>query len=344
MINFQFGEHITAAAPDKLTLLNLEQLADSIIKPMPGLEMKTAQLRRVGGIDQKAYQSLKKELPYVTCGIFNPPYRKTENFAKIQAFILDFDHLSEKETNPEALKNKLKADDRIALMFTSPGGDGLKVLFMLKEPFTDHGKYTIFYKIFTAEFARSCGMQQVIDKRTSDATRATFLCHDALAWYNPIFAEIDAADWIDFNSSMQVDEAMDIAREQELEFKTAVLLKQETEEPGPEMPDETLEEIKRKLNPKYKPKEKKKAFYVPEKVTLLETEIRERCAKVGIEVTESEAIQYGKQISFSAGEHQAELNIFFGKRGFSVVKSTKTICSDELNEIAYNLVMELIED
>lgn len=42
------------------------------------------------------------------------------------------------------------------------------------------------------------------------------------------------------------------------------------------------------------------------------------------------------------GGHQAELNIFYGKKGFSVVKSTKTACSDELNDLVYNLVMELI--
>jgi len=344
MIELQFGENITFSASDKLVLIDLDFLSKAVSEPIKGLDVKTAQLRRVGGIDSKAYQSLKKELPYVTCGIFNPPFRKTENFASIQAFILDFDHLSEKETDPESLKQRLKADDRIALMFTSPGGDGLKVLFVLKEPFRDHGRYTIFYKIFIAEFARSYSLQQVIDKRTSDATRATFLCHDALAWYNPLYEEIDVTAMIDFESSTEVDEAIEIAKEQEIEYKADVAAREEKQEPLPDMPDETLEEIKRKLNPKYRPKSRKKEFYVPEKVMLLETEIRKRSSEVGIEVSGSEAIQYGKQISFIAGDHKGELNIFFGKRGFSVVKSTKTNCSAELTEIAYTLVMELIED
>lgn len=342
MIGFQFGEDITSPAPLKLTPLTLEELADAIRKPAYDLGRKTENLRRVGGIDNKAYQNLKKELPYVTCGIFNPPFRKTENFARIQAFILDFDHLSEKETNPETLKKRLQDDDRIALMFVSPGGDGLKVLFVLKEPFTDHGKYSVFYKLFAAAFANSCGMQQVIDKRTSDATRATFLCHDPLAWYNPLYQEIDAADWIDFESSEQVEEANQLAREQEAAYKTATDdVKPDSEEAEPALPDEVLEGIKRKLNPKYKPKTKKREFHVPEQVVRLETEIRKRCAEVGIEVVESESIQFGKQIAFKAGEHEAELNIFFGKKGYSVVKSTKTRCSEELNNIVYNLVAEL---
>lgn len=343
MIGFQFGEDITAAIPDKLRPMSLEELADAIIKPAGDLALKTENLRRVGGIDKKAYQNLKKELPYVTCGIFNPPFRKTENFARIQAFILDFDHLSEKETNPETLKKQLQDDDRIVLMFTSPGGDGLKVVFVLKEPFTDHGRYSMFYKLFAAGFARNCGMQQVIDKRTSDATRATFLCHDPLAYYNPIYQEIDAADWIDFDSSQQVDEANQLAREQEEAHKETVA-EAPPEEPEPAMPDEVLLEIKRRLNPKYKPREKKREYFVPEQVEKLETEIRGRCTEIGVEVCESEPIQYGKQVSFKAGEHEAELNIFFGKKGFSVVKSTKTRCSAELNDIVYNVVMELIED
>lgn len=344
MIQLQLGFNVAAATPDKLEIITLDQLAEAISKPLYDLAVKTSHLRRVGGIDKKAYQALKKDLPYVTCGIFNPPVRRTENFAGIQCFMLDFDHLSEKETDPETLKKRLKEDDRIALMFTSPGGDGLKVLFVLKEPFKDHGKYSLFYKVFIADFARSINMQQVIDKKTSDATRATFLCHDPDCWYNPIYTEIEPAHWINFESSLEIDEALELGRQQEMELKEVLKEQASDAEPEDELPDETLDQIKLKLNPKYKPKPKKKSYYVPDKVILLEAEIRERCQEVGIEVTESQEIQYGKQLSFKAGEHVAELNIFFGKRGFSVVKSTKTICSDELNTIACQLVMELIED
>jgi len=312
MIQLQFGHDVAAASPDKLELITLENLVDIVVKPLYGLDLKTSQLRRVGGLDQKAYQALKKDLPYVTCGIFNPPFRKTENFAHIRCFMLDFDHLSEKETEPEALKKRLAEDDRITLMFTSPGGDGLKVLFVLKKPFTDHGKYTLFYKVFTAEFARSFGLQQVIDKRTSDVARATFLCHDPAAYHNPLYNEVDADAWINFESALEVDEAYELGKQQESEFKANLAESNANTEPEPDMADETLEEIKRKLNPKYRPRTKAKVYYVPDKVNLLETEIRERCQEIGIEITESQAIQYGKQLSFKAGDHQAELNMFFG--------------------------------
>ncbi len=343
MVQLQFGESITSVVPKELKLIDLEFLANAIITPLPGLDIQTDRLRRVGGLDPKAYQKLKKELPYITCGIFNPPYRKTENFTHIECLMIDFDHLSEKETTPEQLKKKLRSDDRVALMFTSPGGDGLKVLVVLKEPFKDAGKYTLFYKLFIVAFARDAGLTQVVDMRTSDAARATFLCHDAEAYYNPLYQPVDVAAFIDFDSSLQVDEARALAKEQEAEHKQLVAAQKGLEnEAADHLPDEILLEIKKKLNPKYRPIRKKREFYVPEKVLLLEAELNERCNSAGIEITEREDIQYGRQLAFAAGGHQAELNIFYGKKGFSVVKSTKTMCSDELNELVYNLVMELI--
>ena len=341
MVQLQFGEDITST--EKLVSFDLQELVEAIRLPRFDLDKKTSQLRRVGGIDPKAYQNLKKELPYITCGIFNPPFRKTENFANINCFILDFDHLSEKQTDPETVKNILKKDERVAFMFTSPGGDGLKLLFVLKEAFTDHGKYSLFYKLFAADFSRTHNLQQVIDKKTSDVTRATFLCHDPDAWHNPFYDGVDAAAYINFDSAIEVGEAMEIGRQQEEEFK-ANIRENDKEETESSLPDDVLLEIKRRLNPKYRPKERRKAYFVPDEVNQLEVEIRDRCAEVGMEITESNPIQYGRQISFKAGDHIAELNIFFGRRGFSVVKSTKTICSAELNDLAYQLVMELIED
>lgn len=343
MIDMQFGKNITSATSDKLEPMELAELIQAIKEPLYGLKEKTEQLRRVGGIDQKAYQELKKDLPYVTCGIFYPPYRKTENFARIQCFILDFDHLSSKETNAEELKKVLKHDERIALMFTSPGGDGLKLVFGLKEAFTDHGKYTLFYKVFAEGFARYHNLQQVIDKRTSDVTRATFLCYDPELWQNPFYDLVDAAQWIDFDSAGEVDEAIALGKKLEKDY-AGFLEEAAAAEPAEELPDEVLETIKRKLNPNFRAKPKTKTYYVPEEVTELEEEIKERCTEVGIELKSSLPIQFGKQFGFEAGSHYAELNVFFGKRGFSVVKSTKSQCSPPFVDIVYQMVLELIED
>jgi len=164
-IPLMIGYNLISASSDTLAVTDLLQIYTKINTGEGGLDRLTAQLRRVGGIDPKAYSNLKRQLPYLTCGVFSPPVRKTENFSSIESFVLDFDHLSEKQTDPETLKKRIQGDDRAALIFTSPGGDGLKVLLVLSEPIKDYGKFSVFYKLFAVEFARMLGLQQVIDKK-----------------------------------------------------------------------------------------------------------------------------------------------------------------------------------
>ena len=90
------GTNIQSAV-DELKQISIEYLYNSIRNPQPHIESKIQQLRTIRQMDEKAYTRAKKALPYVVCGIFNPPVRRTENFAYIEYFILDIDHLSEKQ-------------------------------------------------------------------------------------------------------------------------------------------------------------------------------------------------------------------------------------------------------
>ena len=49
-------------------------------------------------------------------------------------------------------------------------------------------------------------------------------------------------------------------------------------------------------------------------------------------------INYGKKLQLSLGRRSAELNLFYGKRGFTVVQSPKRGTSSELNQTAAELV------
>ncbi|MDR1610013.1 MAG: tetratricopeptide repeat protein, partial [Candidatus Symbiothrix sp.] len=55
--------------------------------------------------------------------------------------------------------------------------------------------------------------------------------------------------------------------------------------------------------------------------------------EAGITVEEVVNIQYGKKFKLRAGLSQAEINLFFGKKGFSVVKSPRQGTSESLNEV-----------
>lgn len=149
----QIGKSITSAN-DPLKIISVEDFYKMISCPSPELISKMHQLRILSTIDFKKYQDMKKMLPYITCGIFSPPYRRTQNFGSISQFIIDLDHLSEKEINISVLKEKLSKDDRIEMIFVSPGGDGLKILFRLSEKCYDPVKYNIFYKLFISQFSQ----------------------------------------------------------------------------------------------------------------------------------------------------------------------------------------------
>ena len=64
--------------------------------------------------------------------------------------------------------------------------------------------------------------------------------------------------------------------------------------------------------------------------------------ELGINTTEMINIQYGKKFRFQLGLKQAETNIFYGKRGYSVVQSPRSGTSTELNEIAAQVISEII--
>ncbi len=105
---------------DPLVKVTPEYLFHAVKNAKPAIASAIRQLRLVRNIDVKQYQLLKRDLPYVVTGIFHPPVRRTENFAWANHFILDIDHLSVKETNPEAVKATLNPIPAFCLCLFRP--------------------------------------------------------------------------------------------------------------------------------------------------------------------------------------------------------------------------------
>ncbi len=317
---------------DPLEKITITQLADKIRNPNLVFINFITQLRQVQAIDAKKYRELKTKLPYVVGALFNPLYRKIEHFAKANYFILDIDHVSHKEFAIEDLVVKLKKDNRILLLFKSPSGDGLKIFFKVKEPFYDHGKYTLFYKLFAQKFATDYQLDQVVDKRTSDVSRACFVSYDPDIWHNTAFESIDTQAYINFENELQLTEINTILKEhdkQQLTEKPPNL-------PGQDMPDDIIQQIREKLNPKLTEK-REKHIYVPDELTTIIDLIRTNLLTYQIEVVEIVDIHYGKQFRLRLNHLQAEINVFYGKKGYSIVKSTKSGCNADLVDIAYDI-------
>lgn len=337
----QAGKNITQVN-DQLIKIQVEYLYHAIKSPKPELEAEIRQLRMVRTLDVKRYTQLKRGLPYVVCGIFNPPIRKGENFAWITHFILDFDHLAEKGVSVESLKVMLSEDPYVVLMFVSPGDDGLKVLFRLCDKCFDRGKYSLFYKLFSRKFANQYQLNQVIDSSTSDVTRACFLSVDPNAYYNPEALAVDINKLIDFEDREQVTEhIIFLQKEEKLQKRDIIPIAPNEAIDRQQLEEGVLEKIKLKLNPNCRLK-KEKQILVPEQIEKVIELVVARMKALEIETTETINIHYGKKFKFQLGKKQSEINLFYGKRGFTVVVSPRSGTDEAFNEITARIIGELL--
>jgi DNA polymerase I-like protein with 3'-5' exonuclease and polymerase domains len=273
---------------------------------------------------------MKTMLPYIVCGIFNPPYRKTEHFAHLQYFIIDVDHLSNVQKTPQGLKEELKNDDTVFMAFSSPGNDGLKIMFKLEEKCYDAAKYKLFYQEFALKLSKKYNLSGALDVRTSDVARACFLSYDDQTYFNPLAMQINIEPWVK-NSFFQKGK-----EENEIKKHAASV-----ENDSVSMDDDILLQIKQKLNPTLKPKEKN--IFVPEELDQLMPLITEKLSEHGLTLSKIDAIHYGKKLKIELGLKWAEVNVFYGKKGYTVVKTPKNGSNAELCEIAYQIIMQLLQ-
>lgn len=76
----------------------------------------------------------------------------------------------------------------------------------------------------------------------------------------------------------------------------------------------------------------------------LEESLKEYVNDIGFLVTSVMNIQYGKKIKAELGLKKAEVNLFYGKRGFSVVISPRTGTDDSLNSLLAETVEAFINE
>lgn len=329
-----FGRNITSPN-DPLTKVPLDNVYHALRSPKPETVAQMRQLRLVRSIDAKRYATLKKQLPYLVCGIFAPPFRRSENFAYIEHFIIDIDHVSQKQLSVDDLKQRLAADSRTLMCFVSPSEDGIKVMFKLAERCYDKGLFSLFYKAFAQQMARSYGIEQVVDAQTCDVTRACFVSVDPDAYYNPNAEPIDIGHYLPYdNPQALLDLRHEVEHQADQMAQSSSAL---PSEPKADVDDETMRNIRAILNPKAAQKQAKPVF-VPEQLNEIIEDLVAFIAQTGVQVTEVINISYGKKIRMKMRLKQAEVNLFYGKKGFSVVKSPRAGTDAEFNEVAAQLV------
>jgi hypothetical protein len=332
----QLGTKITQLG-DPMRNITLEQLHTMVSRPKPASADFIQQLRVLAAMDERQYRELKKQLPYFVCGIFQPPVRRKEHFATIAYFMLDLDHLAAAGMAVEALCGRLREDRRVAMYFLSPGGDGLKVMFKLAEPCRDAAMFSSFYKIFARHFGEQYGLLGVIDIQTHDVTRACFLSADRDAYFQPAAEEVRMDDFL---KNLDYEEAEADIRQAEKVLKAQAPAR----ETGKESTLDTavMDRIRERLNPTARPP-KMKDVHVPPALDEAMPLLRERLSEMELELRTAEPIQYGRKIQVFAGRQFAEINVFHGKRGFTIVKTTKTGSHAELADLVVLAIRDMLE-
>ncbi len=331
----QAGNSITTLG-DSLQKISVDHLYHSIKNPKPEIINKIRQLRIVRNIDHKQYAQLKKQLPYFVCGIFNPNVRRIENFAYCEYFVVDIDHITEKGLEIDLLKKTLEKDTRLLMSFVSPGEDGLKLLFRLSDRCYDAGIFTLFYKAFLSDFSRQYGLEQVADTRTSDVSRACFISYDKYVYFNPDANRIDLSGYIDTENSFKLfNDQKELCENNKKNTSNTQTIKEDVD-------GDVVLKIKSILQSNL-PRPQKPEAYVPEQLNEIINELQKYITETGVIVKDIVNISYGKKIKAVIGLKEAEVNLFYGKRGFSVVQSPRTGTSKEMNELLSGLIDTFLE-
>lgn len=321
---------------DQLTPITIDQLFRLITNPEPQQATFINRLRTLATISPETYREEKKKLPYIVCASFLPPVRQRKNFASTESFIVDIDHLELLNVKFDALLDQLKADPRIVMLFFSPGGNGIKILFRLLTACDDANLYSLFYKVFVKRLAQQYNIIQVVDLRTCDVTRACFISMDTGAFYNPQATPVNITDYLPLDNELEMEE-LSIQFEHILPAEVIDATPAQNSQPEKEV----LNQIRLTLNP-LAPKANKPEAFVPDELNNIVPLLQEKIAEKGIALSNVESIQYGKKLKFSLGIIWAEINLFYGKHGFSVVKTTKTGSNSELADIMQHMLKETL--
>lgn len=335
------GKQITTPG-DLLQTVAVENVFKAIISPNSTVATLQKRLQAIRMIDEQQYRKLKTALPYLVCATFQPKLRRKENFLYTERFIVDIDHLSAYNLDLPVLKNTLASDPRVELLFTSPSGDGLKALFVLSEKISDSGYYALFYKSFCIKLAAQYQLGGAVDTKTNDVARCCFVSFDPEAWYNPRPQLVEASEYLPEDGDMGLDRLL--AQIKETEKETAAQKKElgiETAAKAP-LADDILNNIKEKVGVRLK-KAPEKTYIQPAELDEIMTRLAQQLQEVDATILKMTPIHYGRQVKIGAGPYWAEVNVFYGQRGASIVGTTKTGSNRELCETLVALLKSQLQ-
>lgn len=320
----RLGKHVTQAG-DQLVDVSIEKFHKALINPDGEVASLQRRLQAIRAMDPAQYRRLKTTLPYVVCAQFHPKIRRKENFLFADRFLIDIDHIADNGLDMAQLRQKLQQDRRVELLFASPSGDGLKVLFKIDPKISDPAYYALFYKAFCIQFNQEYLLGPALDHKTHDVSRCCFVSYDPEAYYNPDAIALHPEAFVQKDSFFEMEQIDRQAREIETQHIQQSKDKNSEDKikPGQDLPDEVLAFIKEKTGQKIK-KQAQKFHEQPEELDWVMEQLQAFLVEINAEIDQIKPISFGRQVKIKSGNIWAEVNVFFGKKGVSVVGTTKT--------------------
>ncbi len=340
------GTSIRNSKNDILKAISLPELQAMLLNDTQPLALLTKQIKELKKLNNTTYQEAKKQLPYICLSDFRDGVRHSDNFVQANGWVIDIDNIGTTTNDLQLLRENIQKDPFLAMSYISPSGNGLKLLYFFETPIQDTKRFTLLYKAFIEQITNQYNLDTSrVDSKTNDATRVSFICTDKDVYYNPNFRLLVpilpivnttttptpapppyATDTKDTTDEYTFVEDISIP------FTAAKNTQQE----------ETYQQILNTLHPNSKPLRTTQAIIIPPILNEILQNVTDAIQYHAFELHSIKDIQYGKQITCKNRIHTAEVNIFYGKRGFSVIKSVKTTTHASMNAALHAIVTDCI--
>lgn len=311
-----------------------------------GLRAQVEMLRQVARVDAAQYRQRKTHLPFFIGARFAAGVRQAGRLEAIGYLVLDLDDCRRSEEQFAELRTRLQGDERVWMAYVSPGGAGLKLVFRLARPLQHTKAYSDCYQCFARSFARRYGLEQVIDYRTHDVTRVSFLSYDPALYFAPAAEPLEPDLFLPGAIELEVPwvgaepapppPAPETAPER-------ILLKADQPAPPAEKSEpqgEVWDQIRRTLagSKRVRPRQ----VTLPPEIEAITAPVQEAGEALGLVLKETLDLNYGRKFVFTYRHLWAEVNVYYGKHGFSIVPSPKSGSHPPLRELLQEMVFRVI--
>ncbi|RMG68010.1 MAG: hypothetical protein D6722_12265, partial [Bacteroidetes bacterium] len=289
----------------------------------------------------------KAHLPFFIGARFAQGIRRSGQLEAIGYMVLDLDDCHESPAAFAGLRARLQADERVWMAYTSPGGLGLKLVFRLARPLQHTKAYSDCYQCFARSFARRHDLERVMDYRTHDVTRVSFLSYDPQLYFapeaEPVEPDLFLPGDIDLGLPWADESDGDVPPPREIEVQAT---RPEAEPPAetpatqPEPQGEVWDQIRRTLAPTKRVR--RRQVTLPPEIEAISPAIQQAAEALGLGIKDTLDLNYGRKFVFSYQHLWAEVNVYYGKHGFSIVPSPKSGSHPPLRELVQELVFRVI--